>query len=117
MVWSVVQACKTQLHQVMFDWQPVINLSKIVDNMAERRAGWSFLQESQNGLQLSFKHLHRRAWNAKGNGLMQQNRWSESRCLRYVKSVEALKMKLFCCIHFTSGLPGRGTEIAGIKWC
>lgn len=85
--------------------------------MVKRRTGWSFLQESHNGLQLSFKHLHRRAWNTKSNGLTQQNRWCKSRCLQYVKSVEALKMKLFYCIHFTSGLPSRGTKIAVIKWC
>jgi hypothetical protein len=67
MVWSTVQECHVQLHELMFHWQPLIYLSQIVDNMADRRTGWS-LQEPANDLQFSFKHLHRRAWNDGKNG-------------------------------------------------
>jgi hypothetical protein len=117
MVWSTVQECHAQLHELMFHWQPLANLSQIIDNMADRRTGWSFLQEPANNLQLSFKHLHRRAWNDGKNGLMKRNRWAESRCAQYIKGVKAFKKKLLLCLHFTGGLPGRGTEVATIKWC
>ena len=117
MVWSTVQECYVQLHELMFHWQPLTNLSQIVDNMADRRTGWSFLQEPANDLQLSFKHLYRRAWNDGKNGLMKRNRWAESRCVQYIKGVNTFKKKLLLCIHFTGGLPGRGTEVATIKWC
>lgn len=103
MVWSTVRECREQLQELMFGWEPAINLSRIVDNMAERRPGWSFLQEPGNGLHHSFKHLHRRAWTSKSRGLMLNNQWSQSRCGRYLQLVEAFKQKLFSCIHLTDG--------------
>jgi hypothetical protein len=117
MVWSTVRECRAQLPELMFGWEPAVNLSRVVDNMAERRPGWSFVQEPDNGLSYSFKHLHRRAWSSKSRGLIYNNQWSQSRCTRYLQLVETFKQKLFFSIHFTGGLPGRGTEIATIKWC
>src|SRR3954463_5650442 len=115
MVWSTVQECHIQLHELIFHWRPLVNLSQIVDNMADLRPGWSFLQEPANNLQLSFKHLHRRAWNDGKDGLMKRNRWAESRCAQYIKQTKAFKKKLLLCLHFTGGLPGRGTEVATMK--
>jgi hypothetical protein len=90
-----------------------VSLGQIVDNMADRRPGWSFVQEPANNLQLSFKYLHRRAWNEGKDGLIKQNRWAEGRCTQYLKEVAAFKKKLFLCLYFT----GRGTEVGTIKWC
>jgi hypothetical protein len=117
MVWTTIRECHAQLLELMFGWRPLVDLSKITDSMAERQPGWSFLQEPSNRLQLSFKHLHRQAWDSKGPGLMQHNRWSESHCTKYLRSVEAFCEKLFRCTHFIGGHPGRGTEVATVRWC
>ena len=38
-VWSTVQECYVQLYELMFHWQPLVNLSQIIDNMADHRTG------------------------------------------------------------------------------
>jgi hypothetical protein len=84
MVWSTVRECRAQLPELMFGREPAVNLNRIMDN----------------------------TWSSKSRGLMRNNQWSQSCYTRYLQLVEAFKQKLFLRIHFTDGLPGRGTEIA-----
>ena len=81
------------------------------------RVGWSFLSEPANGLQHSFQHLQQRAWHDKDNGLMAKRRWVPSKVTKYLQQVVAFQPLLLLCIHFTGGMPGRGTEIGTIRWC
>jgi len=98
----------------MFNWTPRAgDLSVIVDDLIEDRLGWSFLKDPKNGLQYSFRHLYRRAFVPEA--LIKDRKWSMSRCQKYLSRVEELKRQLLVCIHFTAGLPGRGTEITIIK--
>jgi hypothetical protein len=111
MVWLAIQDAQTALRQLMFDWEPAIDLSAIQDSLVNNRLGWSFLSEPANGLQHSFQHLQQRAWHNKAGGLMARQRCVPSRAARYLQQVAAFQQQLLLCIHFTGGMPGRGTEI------
>jgi Orsellinic acid/F9775 biosynthesis cluster protein D len=116
MVWCSVHECQNMLTRAMFHWSPgPTDLAAIADDLTEDRPGWSFLKNPKNGLQLSFRHLHRRAFVPEA--LMKSNRWSVPRCRQYLSQVEELKQQLLVCIHLTGGMPGRGSEITTIKWC
>ena len=61
MVWVTIQDCQKLLQELMFGWQPAVNLDAIQDNLTNIQAGWSFLEEPANKLRGSFRHLHQRA--------------------------------------------------------
>ena len=116
MVQSAVRRCRDLQQKVLLGWTPnVPDLHSIQDSLVQNQPGWSFLRDPSNGLQNSFRHLQRRAFTSKE--LAVGNRWSLPQCRTYLSRVEDLKKQLLVCLHFTSGLPGRGTEITTIKWC
>jgi hypothetical protein len=117
MVWLAIQDAQTALRQLMFNWEPAIDLSTIQDSLVNDRVGWSFLSEPANGLQHSFQHLQQRAWHSRDGGLMAKQRWVPSKVAKYLQQVAAFKPLLLLCIHLTGGMPGRGTEMGTIKWC
>jgi hypothetical protein len=117
MVWLAIQDAQTALRQLMFNWEPVIDLGSIQDSLVNRHVGWSFLSEPRNRLQHSFRHLQQRAWHDKSSSLMAKQRWVPSRVARYLRQVAAFQQQLLLCIHFAGGMPGRGTEIGSLKWC
>ena len=92
-------------------------MNAIQDSLINNRLGWSFVSEPTNGLHNSFQHLQRQAWHDRPGGLMANGRWMPSQATRYLKQVAAFQPLLLLCIHFTRGMPGRGTEIGTIKWC
>ena len=118
MAWLTIQDCQKLLRELMFHWQPAVDLDAIQDNLTNIQAGWSFLEEPANGLQGSFRHLHRRAWHGIGcQGLMAKGQWSHARSGKYLRMVASFQRLLLACIHFTGGIPARGTEVTTIKWC
>jgi hypothetical protein len=48
---------------------------------------------------------------------MARQRWVPSQAAKYLQQVAAFQQQLLLCIHFTGGMPGRGTEIGTMKWC
>ena len=40
-----------------------------------------------------------------------------SKVAKYLQQVRVFQPLLLLCIHFTGGMPGRGTEIGTLKWC
>jgi hypothetical protein len=48
---------------------------------------------------------------------MTKQRWVPLRLAKYLQQVAAFKPLLLLCIHFTGGMPGRGTEIRTIRRC
>lgn len=110
-----IEAVQTRVRQAMFHWQPEIDLHAVTDNLTRQTAGWSFLNETSNGLQLAYKALTRRAWTLPALGLARNGRWVSVSCLRYVESLQRLLDDIFTAIHVTAGLPARGPEITTIK--
>ena len=75
--------------------------------------------EPGNDLQGSFRHLHQRAWEQPRlrSGREGGVQWSSQRAEGYIQLATKFQRQLLACIHFTGGLPGRGTEITTMKWC
>jgi hypothetical protein len=118
MVYMAIEKAQASLRQLMFNWEPAYDLSDIQDSLVESRLGWSFLSESANDLQHSFQHLQRKAWDDNNpSSLRSGQRWVPSRVAKYLRQVAIFQQQLLLCIHFTGGMPGRGTEIGSVKWC
>ena len=113
MVKSAICHCHQLTEEMMFGWQPLVDLNRVVDNFANRETGYSFLREPTNNLHHSFKELLRRAW---AGGLQAKNQWQWQRCRRYLRQFEQLQLQLLVCSHLASGMPSRGTEINIVKW-
>lgn len=115
MVWITVQDCQTMLQQLMFDWQPAVDLKRIRDSLVNSQPGWSFLTEPSNQLSDSYRQLSERAWMSKG-GLRVGEKWSRSRSENYLQQAMKFSRLLQVCLHFVGGMPGRTTEFAAIKY-
>lgn len=115
MVWVAIQDAQRALRQLMLDWEPKINLHTIQDSLTNNQVGWSFLKEPTNRLQHSFRYLQLRAWHDRDNSFIARQRWVLSKVAKYLQQVRAFQPLLLLCIHFTGGMPGRGTEIGTIK--
>jgi hypothetical protein len=113
MVKSAICHCHRLTEELMFGWRPVVDLDTIVDNFANRHVGYSYLQDPANNLRHSYRELLRRAW---AGGLQAKDQWRYRHCQRYLRQFEQLQLQLLACSHFTSGMPGRGTEVNAIKW-
>jgi hypothetical protein len=102
------------LNETMFGWLLAkLDLLEIRDNMTETQLGWSFLRDLRNGLQHSFRHLQRQAFTKER--LMKGKKWCLPRCQAYLARVDVLIKQILVCVHFTGGLPGRGTEVTTIN--
>ncbi|KAL5351093.1 hypothetical protein ACLOAV_002944 [Pseudogymnoascus australis] len=100
-----VQAFSTVQFQAM---EPTIDLGSVKDSLTNNQVGWSFLMEPGNDLQGSFRHLHQRAW--------EQSPLSR-KAEGYIQLAAKFQRQLLTTVHFTGGLPGRGTEVTTMKWC
>jgi hypothetical protein len=77
--------------------------------------GYSFLQESANQLQTSFKHSSRRAFSIEGKGFSLRGKGRE-KAVSYLKQYNNMIEILFSSIHVTSGMPARGEEFRVLRW-
>jgi hypothetical protein len=106
---------------------PTVAWDKLVDNPAELRAGWNFLQDARN----TFDGVDGAAWLAKrvanerklrrsfvdadasrltaaaGGGVA----WVKKRVEQYEKSMRQFREHLLVAMHMTGGQPARGTEL------
>ena len=114
---------------------PTIYWDKLVDNPAEQKVGWSFMDDSRNQGATSVpeprqwlvqqiirtKRLRKgfidtmqtRARLAAGEGLVA---WLTGRIEQYWRDMRRFREKLLVLFHMTGGLPGRGTELVTVRW-
>jgi hypothetical protein len=59
---EAIRHCHRLTQEMMFSWEPLVNLNSLRDNLTNATAGYSFLSEPANQLQHAFKQLLRRAW-------------------------------------------------------
>ena len=101
--------------RLMFDWWPKVELSAVRDDLAKHRPGYSFLQDSANQLQSSFRNLSRRAFSKDGGQFALKGKGREQAVL-YLQQCNRLVKLLFSGIHTTSGMPARGEELRVLRW-
>jgi hypothetical protein len=102
MVWVAIQDAQLALRQLMFGWDPNVNLGAVQDSLVNNQVGWSFLSEPANELQHSFWYLQQQAWQNSDSGLMAKDCWVPSRVSKYLSQVTAFQHLLY----FASTLQG-----------
>jgi hypothetical protein len=114
-VHSLLDRINREARELMFHWWPDVDLHGIKDELTSYRSGYSFLAEPDNNLQMSFKHLHRRAFSPQEGKLALQGD-GRKRALAYLQRRDDFCRLLFAGIHMTSGMPARAEELRIIRW-
>lgn len=114
-VHSLLDRLSREARELMFHWWPDVDLHGMKDKLTSYRLGYSFLAEPENNLQMSFKHLHRRAFSPREGRLALQGA-GRKRALAYLQRRDDFTRLLFAGIHMTSGMPARGEELRIIRW-
>ena len=83
-VHSLLDRINGEARKLMFHWWPDVDLLGIKDELTSYRSGYSFLAEPDNNLQMSFKHLHRRAFSPQEGKLALQGD-GRKRALAYLQ--------------------------------
>lgn len=106
---------------------PTVAWDKMVDNPAELRAGWNFLQDARN----TFSGVDGAGWLAKRVGNEKKLRrafvdadasglaaaagggvaWVKKRVEQYEQAMRRFREHLLVAMHMTGGQPARGTEL------
>ncbi|PVH69336.1 hypothetical protein DL98DRAFT_439241 [Cadophora sp. DSE1049] len=115
---NVVLAVKEIVEQLIYGFKPDANLDRIYNNLANWNVGYSFITGEHNNLQKAFHTLKIAATSAESPRCLinEKFQYRVSRCQEYLRDVDVLVRTLFAAVHFTFGLPGRGTEINLIIW-
>ncbi|KAJ4217439.1 hypothetical protein NW757_014639 [Fusarium falciforme] len=77
------------------------------------------VQERVGEMMLGWKPaaMARRAWSSsfRGQALAKSGHWLPGSCQAYLEAGDELTTMIFAAFHLTTGLPGRGTEVASIR--
>ncbi|KAF1923105.1 uncharacterized protein M421DRAFT_13137, partial [Didymella exigua CBS 183.55] len=110
---------------------PAIEWDKVVDNPAELRAGWNFLQDPRNtfggvdgGTWLSRRiadeeRLRRTFVDCEASDVSPGGRgivWAAKRVQQYETALRLFREHLLVAMHMTGGQPARGTELVTVTY-
>lgn len=115
MIHSVVARAQHSVHDLLFGWWPETKLSTIQDDLALHRPGYSFLSDSSNNLQSSFRDLVKLAFSNKGKFSFKTKK-GQSTIRSYLRTCDTFVQSLYAAIHMTSGMPARGEELRTLRW-
>jgi hypothetical protein len=101
--------------ELLFGWQPSIDLTHFRDDLVTRRPGYSFLAHPANDLQDSFRVLSRKAFSPEGGFHLRQKHGRE-KALQHIRSCDQLTRLLYGAIHVDSGMPARCEELRFLRW-
>ena len=100
--------------ELMFDWQPEIDLLTIKDDLVNSEAGYSFVTDPRNKLQNGYRDLLRRACADGKHPLQHEGNWDWKAAFLYTKREETLRMKLLGALAVTCGQKPRSPELLGV---
>ncbi|KAK2470470.1 hypothetical protein H9L39_18087 [Fusarium oxysporum f. sp. albedinis] len=103
--------------EMMFSWDPAIDLSNISDNMANNKEGFSFVLHPENKLDTAYLQLFDRASKAHRNGLFRGNGWDWKAVFQNFKNDEALLSAILGGMFCTGGQLPRCTEMLTLLCC
>ena len=94
-----------------------IDLAQIQDDVTFTRRGMSFVDTTSNDLSRRLKWILTRARSGEASMQLQSadGRWRSKKVRQYLLQVDRFLETLLCCVHITSGQPGRGSEITTIR--
>ena len=108
-----------QLSELMFGFEPDIDLSKVADTMSVDKRGYYFPLHPKNaeqGMAGAYKELVRRCGVAGPCQMYEDGKWLPGSIDNYLKKRNAFLQRIMLCMHLSGGLPARGPEIATTKY-
>ncbi|KAI8417120.1 hypothetical protein FOFC_03433 [Fusarium oxysporum] len=95
-----------------------IKTDEIQDDLTCRKAGWSFIQDPKNKLADTWEQLADtlRSSSFRGKPFIKGTDWQVDTCIAYLNAGIDLSKLTFAASHLSGGLPGRGTEIATVRY-
>jgi hypothetical protein len=112
---------------------PAIGWDRLVDNAAETKAGWSFVEDPRN--EAAFGGVDGKMWLARrvageerlrsqfidNNGPQEEGldegiRWKMDRVQEYGEAMRSFRAQLLVLMHISGGQPARGTEVVTVQY-
>ncbi|RKK62815.1 hypothetical protein BFJ69_g16984 [Fusarium oxysporum] len=100
--------------EMMFDWDPAIDLAQVKDDMTNNAKGFSFVLHPDNKLPKAYLDLCDRACKARHGGLLKGSDWDWSAVFRYLKKDEELRGYILGTMDCTSGQKPRCLELLSL---
>ncbi|EXA29293.1 hypothetical protein FOVG_19202 [Fusarium oxysporum f. sp. pisi HDV247] len=104
-------------NEMMFSWDPAINLSNITDDMTNNKEGFSFVLHPKNKLDTAYLELLHRTSRAHRNSLVHGGNWDWNAIFQYFKRDEALLSAILGGMFCTGGQLPRCTEVLSLLCC
>ncbi|KAF5975169.1 hypothetical protein FBULB1_7525 [Fusarium bulbicola] len=115
---KAIKLVQERVDEMMLGLEPDVNTDDIQDDLTCRKAGWSFIQAAKNKLADTWKQLADtlRSSSFRGKPFVKGTEWQVDTCIAYLDAGLELNKLTFAALHFSGGLPGRGTEVATIRY-
>ncbi|KAF4463327.1 hypothetical protein FALBO_9851, partial [Fusarium albosuccineum] len=115
---KVIKIVQERVNEMMLGLEVDINADEIQDDLTCRKAGWSFVRDRKNELADLWTVLadKLRSSGFRGKPFVKGTDWQIDTCTAYLDAGSDLSKLTFAASHFSGGLPGRGTEMATIRW-
>ncbi|KAH7113381.1 hypothetical protein EDB81DRAFT_921859 [Dactylonectria macrodidyma] len=102
--------------ELMYSWEPAIDLDGMKDKMANAESGYSFVVEPENKLSDAYLQLLKRACISRREPLSRKEHWDWQAVHRYQKKEELFRKYLGLALHMTGGQLPRWPELLSL-WC
>ncbi|CZS75075.1 unnamed protein product [Fusarium graminearum] len=115
---KAIKLVRERVDEMMLGLEMDIDIDEIQDDLTCRKAGWSFIQDAKNKLADTWERLADtlRSSSFRGKPFIKGTNWQVDTCIAYLNAGTELSKLTFAASHLSGGLPGRGTEIATIRY-
>lgn len=115
---KTIKLVQERVDEMMSGFEPDVDTDDIQDDLTCRKAGWSFIQAAKNKLADTWEQLADtlRSSSFRGKPFVKGKEWQVDTCIAYLDAGLELTKLTFAALHFSGGLPGRGTEVATIRY-
>jgi hypothetical protein len=111
-----IDGAESLCDDMMFGWKPMIDFSKLKDDMTNMSRGFSFVQHPDNQLQAAHLELLDKACTMRRHGLYRNGSWDRKAVYAYIKKDDSLRA------FFAGSLQTATGQVVGCKelfslWC
>lgn len=112
---TVLKDASSSCRGLMYGLHSRVRIESVRDDMADNRAGYSFLEDARNGLKTAHFDLSERACLNLLDGLMSHRRWNIPAVNEYLDRERGFVQQLMLLMYMFGGQAPRSTELFGIE--
>ncbi|KAH7112035.1 hypothetical protein EDB81DRAFT_671170 [Dactylonectria macrodidyma] len=112
----LIEQASRLCHELMFGWEPDIDLAKIKDDMTNSDRGFSFVTHPENNISTAYLELFKRACTSRHEPLSRKDCWNWQAVYKYLKKEESFREYLGLAMYVTGGQLPRWPELLSL-WC